>query len=147
MKSDSQTHYFSERERLLGNCLKNSWRELAFALAGNEEQPEFSGIISLADPKLLPFLEKPGVFLIIGPEPSLPILHVGASQGPISGSLWARLEQTPGEGFVWRWEELSDPPPTFAACLTFERGWGLILSMKTLVVQQLGRDSEGQFFL
>ena len=53
-------------------------------------------------------------------------------------NLWARLQPASFQGFAWRWEESSDPAPTYAACIAFDEGWGLIPSMKTLLVQGMG---------
>jgi len=128
---------FESRNRLLSETVRTTWEELSEALCVSKRDPEFSGILSLKDPGLLPFLQKSGVFLVIGPMPELPILHVGAAQGPMGRNLWARLEPASLSGFVWRWEEASEPPPTYAACIAFDVGSGLIPSMKTLLVQRM----------
>ena len=128
---------FEDRNRLLSETVQTTWEELSEALSVSKRDPEFSGILSLKDPRLLPFLQKSGVFLVIGPMPELPILHVGAAQGPMGRNLWARLEPDSFSGFVWRWEEESDPPPTYAACIAFDASSGLIPSMKTLLVHRM----------
>ena len=132
------TSSLEDQNRFLAESIRGAWEDLSYALSLSEKAPEFSGILPLEDPELLPFLEKPGVFLIIGPTPGLPFLHVGAAQGPMGRNLWARLQPASFQGFAWRWEESSDPAPTYAACIAFEEGWGLIPSLRTLLVHRLG---------
>lgn len=136
--TDPTTSSLENRSRFLAERVHKAWEELSHALSLSGKDPGFSGILSLEDPELLPFLEKPGVFLIIGPTPDLPFLHVGAAQGPMGRNLWARLQPASFQGFVWRWEEVSDPAPTYAACIAFDEGWELIPSMKTLLVHGMG---------
>lgn len=90
------------QNQLLAGHIQAAWADLSHALSAPGRDPEYSGILSLKDPTLLPILEKPGVFLVMGPTPGLPILHVGAAQGPMGRNLWARLVPSSCEGFVWR---------------------------------------------
>lgn len=125
-----------ERTELLEILTRESWNELSSSLEEKGPPPEFSGIHSLRDPLLLPFLELPGVFLILGPTPDFAILHIGAAQGPMGRKVWARLQPLSLGRFAWRWEAESDPAPTYAACIVFSGNWGLIPAMKALVTRE-----------
>jgi len=132
--------------RFLGAMVKDTWEDLDRALRITESNPDFSGILPLGDPALKPYLNKPGVFFILGPQPSLPLLHVGASRGPVGFVLRSRLEETRDGGFGWRWERRSDPPPTFAAVATMEDYWAFAPPLRNLLARRLGtdpRDGEG----
>ena len=144
MMTSPKTSWLEDRNRFLAERIQEAWEELSHTLSVVGRDPEYSGILPLKDPKILPFLEKPGVFLVIGPTPDLPILHVGTAQGPMGRNLWARLVPASLRGFVWRWEEESDPAPTYAACIAFDEGWGLIPSMKTLLVHRMADHLPGR---
>jgi hypothetical protein len=124
--------------RFLGAMVRDTWDDLDRALRITEKLPDFSGILPLADPALRPYLNKPGVFFIFGPHPSLPLLHIGASRGPIGFVLRSRLEEYPEGGFGWRWESRSDPPPTFAAIATMEDYWAFAPPLRNLLARKLG---------
>jgi hypothetical protein len=124
--------------RFLEAQVKESWVELDRALRITESNPDFSGILPLGDPSLAPYLDKPGVFFILGPAPRLSLLHIGASRGPVGLVLHSRIEQVPGVGWVWRWERRSDPPPTFAAIATMEDYWAFAPPLRNLLATRLG---------
>lgn len=126
----------AERAGFLETLTRECWSELSSSLEEKGPPPEFSGIHSLRDPLLHPFLELPGVFLILGPTPDFTILHIGAAQGPMGRKVWARLEPLSLGRFAWRWEAESDPEPTYAACIVFSGNWGLIPAMKALVTRE-----------
>jgi hypothetical protein len=127
--------------RFLGALVKDTWDDLDRALRITESTPDFSGILPLGDPSLLPYLDRPGVFFILGPHPSLPLLHIGASRGPVGPVLLSRLERCRDGGWVWRWERRSDPPPTFAAVATMLDHWAFAPPLRDLLAQRL--DFEG----
>lgn len=124
--------------RFLDALVQESWDELDRALRITESLPDFSGILPLGDPSLAPYMEKPGVFFILGPPPRLFLLHIGASRGPVGLVLHSRMEQLPGVGWVWRWEKRSDPPPTFAAIATMEDYWAFAPPLRNLLATRLG---------
>jgi len=123
--------------RFLGALVQESWDELDRALRITESLPDFSGILPLGDPSLAPYLDKPGVFFILGPPPRLSLLHIGASRGPVGLVLHSRMEQVPGVGWVWRWEKRSDPPPTFAAIANMEEYWAFAPPLRNLLATRL----------
>jgi hypothetical protein len=127
--------------RFLGTMVRDTWHDLDQALRITENLPDFSGILPLGDPALHPYLNKPGVFFILGPHPSLPLLHIGASRGPIGFVLRSRIEEYPDGGFGWRWESRSDPPPTFAAIATMEDYWAFAPPLRNLLARKLGGGS------
>jgi len=129
--------------RFLGALVRDTWDDLDRALRITENTPDFSGILPLGDPALHPYLNKPGVFFIFGPHPSLPLLHVGASRGPIGFVLRSRLEERSEGGYGWRWESRSEHPPTFAAVATMEDYWAFAPPLRNLLAKKLdGETSE-----
>ena len=124
--------------RFLGAMVQDSWDDLDRALRITQNSPDFSGIVPLGDPALQPYLNKPGVFFILGPQPELRLLHIGASRGPIGFVLRSRIEETPGGRFGWRWETPSDNPPTFAAIATMEDFWAFAPPLRDLLAKRLG---------
>ena len=124
--------------RFLEAMVRDTWDDLDRALKITENLPDFSGILPLGDPALRPFLNKPGVFFILGPHPSLTLLHIGASRGPIGFVLRSRIEEYPDGGFGWRWEGRSEPPPTFAAIATMEEYWAFAPPLRNILAKKLG---------
>jgi hypothetical protein len=124
--------------RFLGAAVRETWDDLDRALRITESIPEFSGILPLGDPTLRPYLNKPGIFFILGPQPALPLLHIGASRGPIGFVLRSRIEERPEGGYGWRWESRSDQPPTFAAIATMEDYWAFAPPLRNLLAKRLG---------
>ncbi|MBT8396743.1 MAG: hypothetical protein KJN92_07245, partial [Gemmatimonadetes bacterium] len=59
----------------LAAMVRETWDDMDRALRITESNPDFSGILPLGDPALRPYLNKPGIFFILGPHPSLPLLH------------------------------------------------------------------------
>ena len=127
--------------RHLGSLVQATWDDLDRALRITESSPDFSGILPLGDPSLKPYLNKPGIFFILGPHPELPLLHVGASRGPIGFVLRSRIEEVPGGGYDWRWESRSDSPPSFAAVATMEEYWAFAPPLRNLLAKRLGGES------
>ena len=123
--------------RFLGALVEETWDDLDRALRITESHPDFSGIVPLGDPSLLPDLDRPGVFFILGPHPHLPLLHIGASRGPVGPVLMSRLERCRDGGWVWRWERRSDPPPTFAAVATMMDHWAFAPPLRDLLARRL----------
>ncbi len=119
--------------------------DLDRALRITESSPDFSGILPLGDPSLRTYLNKPGIFFILGPHPQLPLLHIGASRGPIGFVLRSRIEEVPEGGFGWRWESRSDSPPTFAAIATMEEYWAFAPPLRNLLAKRLGNASGESF--
>jgi hypothetical protein len=107
------------------------------ALRITESFPDFSGILPLGDPALRPYLNKPGIFFILGPQPDLPLLHIGASRGPIGFVLRSRIERQPDGRYHWRWESGSEKPPTFAAIATMEDYWAFAPPLRNLLAKRL----------
>lgn len=122
----------------LGSLVRETWDDLDRALRITESSPDFSGILPLGDPSLKSYLNKPGIFFILGPHPELPLLHIGASRGPIGFVLRSRIEELPEGGFDWRWESRSDSPPTFAAIATMEEYWAFAPPLRNLLAKRLG---------
>ena len=129
--------------KFLGALVRETWDDLDRALRITENNPDFSGILPLGDPALDPYLNKPGVFFIFGPQPSLPLLHIGASRGPISFVLRSRLEERPEGEYGWRWESRADQPPTFAAVATMEDYWAFAPPLRNLIAKKIGREPSG----
>jgi hypothetical protein len=127
--------------RFLGALVRDTWDDLDRALRITESFPEFSGIRPLGDPALKPYLNKPGIFFIFGPQPSLSLLHIGASRGPIGFVLRSRIEELPEGGYGWRWESRSEAPPTFAAIATMEEYWAFAQPLRNLLARKLDAGS------
>lgn len=127
--------------RFLGGLVRETWDDLDRALRITENTPDFSGILPLGDPALRPYLNKPGIFFILGPLPDLPLLHVGASRGPTGFVIRSRIEERADGGFGWRWETRSDQPPTFAAIATMEEYWAFAPPLRNLLAKRLGGNS------
>ena len=127
--------------RFLEALVRDTWDDLDRALKITENLPDFSGILPIGDPTLQPYLNKPGIFFILGPQPSLPLLHIGASRGPIGFVLRSRIEERSEGGYGWRWESRSDQPPTFAAIATMEDYWAFAPPLRNLLARKLGESS------
>jgi len=124
--------------RFLGGMVQESWDDLDRALRITHRSPDFSGIVPLGDPSLRPYLNKPGIFFILGPHPELRLLHLGASRGPIGFVIRSRIEKTEDGRFDWRWETPSEHPPTFAAIATMEDYWAFAPPLRNLLAKRLG---------
>jgi hypothetical protein len=140
-KTGSGVNPVETLNRFLGAVVRESWDDLDRALKITESFPDFSGILPLGDPALRPYLNKPGVFFIFGPQPRLPLLHIGASRGPIGFVLRSRIEAQADGGYGWRWESRSDQPPTFAAIATMEDYWAFAPPLRNLLAERLGSSS------
>ena len=127
--------------QFLGALVRDTWDDLDRAFKITENLPDFSGVLPLGDPTLLPYLNKPGVFFILGPQPSLSLLHIGASRGPIGFVIRSRIAEHAEGGFEWRWETRSDLPPTYAAIATMEDYWAFAPPLRTLLARKLGEES------
>lgn len=138
---DSGARAVDTLNRFLGGLVRETWDDLDRALRITENVPDFSGILPLGDPALRPHLNKPGIFFILGPQPALSLLHIGASRGPIGFVLRSRIEERPDGEFGWRWETRSDHPPTFAAIATMEEYWAFAPPLRNLLAKRLGGDS------
>jgi hypothetical protein len=129
--------------RFLGALVEEAWEDLDRALRITESVPDFSGILPLGDPSLFSYLDRPGVFFILGPQPRLPLLHIGASRGPVGPVLLSRLERLSDGTWVWRWERRSDPPPTFAAVATMMDHWAFAPPLRDLLARRLDFEGAG----
>jgi hypothetical protein len=137
-RRDSGAKTVDTLNRFLGGLVRETWDDLDRALHITQNVPDFSGILPLGDPALRPYLNKPGIFFILGPQPHLSLLHVGASRGPTGFVLRSRIEERPDGGFDWRWETRSDQPPTFAAIATMEEYWAFAPPLRNLLAKKLG---------
>jgi hypothetical protein len=135
---DSNARAVDRLNRFLGEMVRESWDDLDRALRITESSPDFSGIVPLGDPSLRSYLNKPGIFFILGPQPELRLLHVGASRGPVGFVIRSRIEKTPDGRFGWRGETPSEHPPTFAAIATMEEYWAFAPPLRNLLAQRLG---------
>ncbi len=135
------TNTVDSLNRFLGALVRDSWNDLDRALRITERYPDFSGILPLGDPSLRPYLDKAGIFFVLGPQPHLPLLHVGASRGPVGFVLRSRIEERPEGGYGWRWESRSEEPPTFCAVATMEDYWAFAPPLRNLLAQRLGGGS------
>ena len=135
---DSGAKTVDTLNRFLGGLVRETWDDLDRALRITENTPDFSGILPLGDPALGPYLNKPGIFFILGPQPALSLLHIGASRGPTGFVLRSRIEERPDGGYGWRWESRSDEPPTFAAIATMEEYWAFAPPLRNLLAKKLG---------
>jgi len=110
-------------DRFLKKRLEDCWQELSNNLGGNRGRLEFSGILPLGHPGLLPYMDQPGVFLLLGPTPSLPILTIGYSQAPLSGAISAKtsyLIERQGAAAA------NASTPMYTACISMEEEWSLV---------------------
>jgi hypothetical protein len=123
--------------RFLGAMVRDTWDDLDRALRITESSPDFSGILPLGDPALRPYLSKPGIFFILGPQPRMPLLHIGASRGPIGFVIRSRIEETEQGKYSWRWERRTEDPPTFAAIATMEEYWAFAPPLRNLLARRL----------
>ena len=113
-------------DRFLGKLLDESWREISENLGGNRGRLEFSGILPLGDAGLLPFMDQPGVFLLLGPAPSLTVLTLGSSQAPMSGAISAKVSYLAQGLGCGRDGTVNDSTPMYAACISMEEEWNLV---------------------
>lgn len=125
-------------DRILGQLVHDTWRDLASTLSlDGKTPPGYSGIHPLGAQELKPFLERPGLFLIIGPLPEVRVLHVGSSQTAMGRSLSSKLIPGPEWTWSWRWETSRNPVPTYTACISMEGSLPLVPAMKTLLARYL----------
>ncbi len=124
-------------DRFLAELIGKLWEEVGGVLGITGAPPEFSGLFRVGDERLGPYLKEPGVFLVVGPEPALPLLYVGAAKEPMATALAAQIRREgPGEPH-WSWEERSEPPPTYLACLAMPENWTFAPTLKSLLVHRL----------
>ena len=124
-------------ERCTGQLVQSTWQDLVSTLGIHGDPLDFSGIRPLGSPQLLPYLERPGLFLVFGPLPEVRILHLGAAQSPMHGALTSKLIPGPEWSWGWRWETEANPIPSFAACIAMEDTWTYIPAMNTLLGRYL----------
>jgi hypothetical protein len=135
---DSIARTVDTLNRVLGGMVRESWDDLDRALSITQSSPDFSGIVPLGDPALRPYLNKPGIFFILGPQPELRLLHIGASRGPIGFVIRSRIKKNRDGQYDWRWETPSKHPPTFAAIATMEDYWAFAPPLRSLLAERLG---------
>lgn len=136
--TQSERSVLESMGRFLSELIVEAWGEFAAKRGIRNPAPRFSGIIPLTDPSLLPFLDLPGVFLVLGPLPEISLLHLGASQNSIGEALWIRIAPDLGQGYSWRWEEGSSAPPAYVACVALEGGLDFIPPLHTLLARRMG---------
>ncbi len=124
-------------DRFIGQLIQSTWKDFTSTLRIQRDPLDYSGIHALGSPRLVPYLDRPGLFLVFGSLPEVRIQHLGASQTTIRGPLNSKL--IPGPDFTrgWRWDADSTPIPSFAACVSMEANWTLVPSVKTLLAQYL----------
>lgn len=130
-------------DRFLEKLLHESWREISDNLGGNRGTLEFSGILPLGDPGLLPFMDQPGVFFLLGPVPSLTVLTLGLSQAPMSGAISAKISHLAGRSSYGGNERGYGGAPTYAAFVAMEDEWNLIRPYWALLNRRIGANSAG----
>lgn len=111
--------------RFLRKLLEESWREICANLGGDRAALKYSGILPFGHPGLLPFMDQPGVFILLGPAPSMSILNIGYSQAPQGSALSSKVAyfKDPGGGGDG---ESTISTPTFAACVSMEEEWSMV---------------------
>ena len=124
-------------DRFLEEVVRRSWRELLGEAGQGRTAPEFSGILPLGHPGLPRFLSHPGVFLVVGPPPNLPLLHVGHSAEPMDLAVraWMRpdsIDASPGS-----WGVHSDPPQVLLACVALAEHGALAHLLGELLTRRL----------
>lgn len=112
--------------RFLGKLLEESWREICANLGGDRTALEYSGILPLRHPGLLPFMDQPGVFILLGPAPSLSVLNIGYSQAPLGGALSSKVAYFMDLNGGRRIRESTISTPMFAACISMEEEWTMV---------------------
>ena len=140
-------------DRLLGQLIQSTWQDFNSNIGIGAEPLNFSGVHTLGAPRLVPYLDRPGVFLVFGPLPEVSVLHLGASKTAMRSKLNSALIPGPDWSWGWRWNAESNPLPTFAACVTMDEHWSLIPALKTQLAQYLaplqsvrrGRGEESAF--
>ena len=130
-------------DRFLEKLLHESWREISDNLGGNRGTLEFSGILPLGDPGLLPFMDQPGVFFLLGPLPSLTVLTLGLSQAPMSGAISAKISHLAGRSAYGGNERGYGAAPAYAAFVAMEDEWNLIRPYWALLNRRIGANSAG----
>jgi hypothetical protein len=124
-------------DRLVGQLIQSTWQDLSTTMGIETEPLDFSGVHPLGAARLVPYLDRPGVFLILGPLPEGRILHLGASRTAMHTQLNSAL--IPGRDWSWgsRWDSESHPVPAFAACVSMDENWSLIPALRSLLAQYL----------
>ena len=124
-------------DRLVGQLIQSTWQDLSVTMGIQTEPLNFSGVHPLGAARLVPCLDRPGVFLIFGPLPEGRILYLGASRTSMHTQLNSALIPGPDWSWGWRWDSESHPVPTFAACVSMDQNWSLIPALKSLLAQYL----------
>jgi hypothetical protein len=124
-------------DRFLGKLLYDSWKEMSQNLGGNRADITFSGILPLNDPGLAAFLDKPGVFILLGPTPSLEILAVGRSQAPIAAAVGGKVSHIAARAPYGTAAEGNSTTARFLACVAMEEEYHLIRPFWALLNRRL----------
>ncbi len=127
--------------RFLWARIREAWKALNASPLKSRDYPQFSGILHLSDPRLLPYVDHPGVFLLLGPPPRYPILHLGACQGPLWPALTGKVKRRGDGSYEWRGEETEATRPDYVALAVLEEAWPLAEPLRERLARELGGDS------
>jgi hypothetical protein len=104
-------------DRFLDELVSRSWRELVGAAGPDRKAPESSGVLPVGHPGLTPFLSQPGVFLVVGPPPTLSLLSVGQSGETMDEAVRTQLSLAPDRAPAAGEAGSPGAPPAFLALL------------------------------
>ena len=124
-------------DRLLCHILAESWAAFSVAWCAPGRPPRFSGVHPLGSRALLPYLEAPGILLIFGPRPGLPLLEMVEAIEPTGIALWARVREGQDLAYSWRPAGGCSLPPRFAACISLGGQWAFSPFLKTHLLRLL----------
>ena len=133
----SHSRGMAARNNTVRTLIRVGWRACFVSGVPHGPAPKYSGVIPLWDPLLNRFLKGPGIFVILGPLPELPVLFIGSAPGPMEKKFWEKLEPSDRGGFAWRWESESHPPPTYAACIAFSAHQEMIPVLSAFLAREI----------
>lgn len=124
-------------DRLVGQLIQSTWQELVDSLQSDADPVDFSGVHALGGAGLVPYLDRPGVFLIFGPLPEVRILHLGCSRTAMHSLMNLALISAPDRHRSWDREVATSVVPTYAACVCMEGNWSLIPTLSSRLAHYL----------
>ena len=130
-------------DRFLAKLLEDSWLEISGNLGGGRGRIVFSGILPLKDPWLIPFMDKPGVYLLMGPIPDLRIMAIGHSQAPMASAVIGRVDQFIGGKTGSGGKEAGKSEPSYLACVSMEEEWTLVRPFWALLTRRIREQRKG----
>ncbi len=123
--------------RFLLHLTEEAWVHLRPRHLSPSSAPEYSGIFPFPDPGLLPFLDRAGVYILLGPLPKLPVLRVGGTEGPLGPAIFPHLTSSGSSHGAGVGRAGDSASPLFIACLAMDESPEVVPYMRDYLITHL----------